>query len=163
MKSSQTDTLLLALQLGILTGFRSMAGLTILSNYASNNPKRFKKTQFALLASDNANMFLRVGAAGEMVVDKLPFVGDRTSPPQLMGRITFAALAGAALCAGRKESLATGAVAAGVGAIIGSFVGVTYRHLASGPLHLPNLIAGLVEDAAVVYYGASVLGPQLEA
>lgn len=162
MKSSQTDTLKLALQLGILTGVRATSGFAVLSNYAVNKPKRFKKTRFKLLASENVNMGLRLAAAGEMVMDKLPFVGDRTSRWQLLGRIVWGALVGAALSAERKEPLANGAVVAAVGAIVGAVVGTNYRHFVSGKLHMPNVIAGLVEDSAAIWYGVRVLGPELD-
>ncbi len=162
MKSSQTDTLQLALQLGIIAGLRSAAALVLISNYAMNKPKKFKKTQFSWLASENVNMGFRLAAGGEMIGDKLPFVPDRTTALPLVARIASGALAGGALSAGRKEPVAAGAIAGGVGAVIGSYAGTAYRHFASGKLHVPNVIAGLIEDGAAIWYGLSVLGPQIE-
>lgn len=93
---------------------------------------------------------LRAAALAELAADKLPMMPDRTAPPVLAGRVLLGSLSGGLLAraAGRSPLLA--AALAGLLAVAGSFAGLRLRRLLSDGLGLPNLPAGLAEDALVL-------------
>ena len=122
------------LALGALTGMRSMAGpATIALRYGG--PIR----KVALLL-----------AAGEMVVDKLPIVGDRIEAAPLVGRAVMGALAGGLIAREARSNIPAGAA-------LGAAAAVAAAHLAYRArrgLHMPAVAGGLLEDAVVVAAGA---------
>lgn len=125
-----TDTI----ALGALSGMRSMAGPAALAFQHGGVPRGLAATL----------------AAGEMLVDKMPFVGDRIDAAPLMGRAVMGALAGGIVAHERRTSLAAGA-------LIGAAAAVVMAHLAFHArkrLPLPGLLGGLFEDAIVVGAGA---------
>lgn len=91
---------------------------------------------------------------GEMIADKMPFIGSRTGLPQLVARAGTAAYA--ARTANKGASLASLAVAAAA-AIGAAFLARNGRKALSERLHVPQQVIGLVEDALVVglVYAAS--------
>jgi uncharacterized membrane protein len=122
------------LALGTLTGMRSMAGpATVAFRYGGR--------------VRNAALVL---AAGEMVVDKLPIVGDRIEAAPLVGRAVMGALAGGMIAREARGRIA-------VGAVIGAAAAVAAAHLAYRArrgLHMSAVTGGLLEDAIVVGAGA---------
>ena len=90
-------------------------------------------------------------ALGEMVMDKLPATPSRVSPMVLSGRVVSGAIAGAAVTPGARVQGALIGITAAVGA---SYLLYALRRLATGKLRIPNLLAGLAEDALVLEAGA---------
>jgi uncharacterized membrane protein len=93
-----------------------------------------------LAAGSRPRTALLVIAGGELVADKLPIVPSRTAPGPLFGRAVAGAVVGSA---------AAGPVGAGVGAaaaVSASYAGTAARARTS----LPNVVAGLVEDAVAI-------------
>ena len=90
-------------------------------------------------------------ALGEMVMDKLPATPSRVSPMVLSGRVVSGAIAGAAVTPRARVQGALIGIAAAVGA---SYLLYALRRLATGKLRIPNLLAGLAEDALVLEAGA---------
>lgn len=117
------------LALGALTGMRSMAGPTVLAREHAG----MLKNVLALLA------------AGEMVADKTPFVGNRIDPAPLAGRAVIGAIVGGAIAYDADENVV-------FGSLLGAAAAVAAAHLAfhaRRSLPLSNVTAGLLEDALV--------------
>ena len=124
------STLKRIVALGALTGMRSMAGPATLA-FARRSASR---PVMALLA------------AGEMVADKTPFVGNRIDPLPLAGRAVLGAVVGG-LVAGEQRGNVL------LGGVIGAATALAAAHLAYQArkrLPLPSAAAGLLEDALVL-------------
>ena len=122
------------LALGALTGMRSMAGPATL---AFRHGGRLRSIA-ALLA------------AGEMVLDKAPFIGDRIAAAPLLGRALMGALAGGVVA----KKMGPNVVA---GAALGAAAAVAMAHVAFHArqgLGVAPLVGGLLEDALVIGAGA---------
>ena len=85
--------------------------------------------------------------AFELVVDKLPFIGDRTDAGQLAGRLAGGAAIGASIAAVTGKDRAVYALLGAAAAFAGAHVGFRVRRELSAVL--PPTIAAVVEDAAV--------------
>jgi len=116
--------------LGAITGMRTTAGAATLAYEHGGTVGKL----FALLA------------AGEMIADKLPFVGDRIDPGPLAGRALMGAAVGAAVAYEDHDNLV-------VGGLIGAATAVAVAHLAfhvRKRLAHDNPIGGTIEDAVVM-------------
>ena len=122
------------LALGAASGLRSMAAPSQLSRHL-DAPVRG---------------LLRAAAAGEMIVDKLPVVPDRTDPGPLVGRALLGAGSAAVLARSRRETPARGALLGGVGAVAGAFAGFHLRRALTRRAGLPDLAVAVCEDAIAV-------------
>ena len=128
------SVLLETLALGALTGMRSMAGpATIAFRYGG----AIRKVALVL-------------AAGEMIVDKLPVVGDRIEAAPLVGRAVMGALAGGLIAREARSPVAVGAAVGAAAALAAAHVAFRLRQGLGGPA----LAGGLLEDAIVVGAGA---------
>ena len=86
-------------------------------------------------------------AAGELVGDKLPGFGSRTSAVQFTGRVASGALCGAAIGLPRN---AVGGMAAGMaGAVMGTLTSAAVRSALARRLGA-DIPAALLEDAAIL-------------
>ena len=122
------------LGVGVLTGMRSMSGAATL--FARHH---------SVLAPAAAML-----AAGEMVADKTPFVGNRTDALPQVGRAVMGAVVGGFVA--HEEGAAVW-----LGATIGAAAAVAATHLAyrlRTRVPLPTMAAGLIEDALVIGAGA---------
>lgn len=115
--------------LGAITGMRTAGGPTAL---ALRSPGKLQSVATAM-------------AIGEMIADKTPFVGNRIDPLPLAGRACMGALVGGTLAREHRESI-------WFGALLGASTAVAVAHLAfrlRKKIDVPNVFAGLVEDAIV--------------
>ena len=115
--------------LSMITGMRSMSGPTAL----------------ALARGGVSRQLLGTLAAGEMIVDKTSFVGDRTDAVPLAGRAVMGALVGGFLARERGGSLL-------LGGLLGAATAVAATHLAyQARKRLPfgTAVNGLLEDGIV--------------
>lgn len=101
---------------------------------------------------------LRGVAVAEMAADKLPMMPDRTVPPVLAGRILIGAASGALLARAAQRSAILAALLGGLLAVAGAFAGLNLRRFLSDNLGVPNIPAGLLEDAAVIGGASAVVG-----
>lgn len=118
------------LSLGAVTGMRSMAGPAAVA-FRYGGPLRAVAAALA---------------AGEMAADKTPFVGNRIDAVPLGGRAVMGALVGGLIARDARENVAAGAA-------LGAAAAVAMAHLAFHArrrLPLPNVVAGLLEDAVVI-------------
>lgn len=131
---------------GLIAGLRSLSAPAAVSAALTE--------EFAL--AEHVAPALRVLAAGEMLVDKLPFMPARTAPPILAGRVLLGALAGAAVAIAYRRNLLVGALLAGAAAALSSFAGLALRTTATQRLGVPDPLVALVEDAMVVAAGRAL-------
>ena len=94
---------------------------------------------------------------GELVVDKLPIVPSRTSPPPLLGRAASGALVGAALFASGGRRAVMGGAMGAVSAMAAAYAAERLRVQITQRLGLPNAVAGLLEDVIVLFGGPRLL------
>lgn len=155
--SSQT-ALGRAFLLGAVSGLRSLLGTALIgSEITQHNRRALIGTPLAPLANDNVVKTLRVLSAGEILADKLPGIPARTQPGPLLGRALFGALAGAAVCAEERESLAAGAIVGAVGAVVATFGAYHLRQWLDNRVGLPDPVVAVAEDAFAVTLGRQIL------
>jgi len=127
-----------ALVTGALSGMRSMAGPTTLMLRQGG----YTAGAMAILA------------VGEMIVDKMPFVGSRLAPAPLAGRAVMGALAGGVIARRERGHVVAGAVVGAAAALAAAYLAYHVRKR----LPVPNALGGVMEDLLVVGIGAASLG-----
>ncbi|WP_201985614.1 DUF4126 family protein [Hymenobacter rubidus] len=144
-----------------LAGMRSVSAPAFLSHYLSRQPHSgLAKSPLRLLQKPIAAKLLKVLAAGEMVMDKLPGTPNRTAPPVLLGRLLSGALVGAAWYKSRHGSALGGGVLGGLAAVAATFASYALRTGISRQANVPIALVGVGEDALVVGSGAALLRMQ---
>ena len=138
---------------GALAGARTtaapLAAAAMLRDAASGQTRVVR-----LLQSDRFGALLRVGAVVELVLDKMPFLGARTSPGALVARSISSGLSGAALASADRRSVASGIALGVLGAVVGAFATLELRR--GLQRRAPPLLAALAEDA-LLYAAAQTL------
>ena len=127
-------TLFRAIGFGALTGVRSMAGPAALA-FESDGPVR---NVVGLLA------------AGEMIADKTPFVGDRIDAAPLAARAVMGGIVGGVVAYEADDNVL-------IGGLIGASAAIAAAHLAyrlRKRLPVSNPVGGAIEDAFVLGLGA---------
>src|SRR4051812_20081182 len=104
VSDGNSGLLVRALGAGVLTGIRSMAGPAFVTVDAGRNDRKLEGTVFELLKKPEAPLVVGSMSVGEMVVDKLPFLPNRTDPLPLFGRLVLGGASGAVVFAGEGES-----------------------------------------------------------
>jgi uncharacterized membrane protein len=92
-------------------------------------------------------------SAAELAADKLPSIPRRTLPLPLAGRAASGAFVGQA--AARRGGLVPALVGAAA-AVAAAFAAYHLRRLATDRLGVPNVVAGLAEDALALAAGAAL-------
>jgi uncharacterized membrane protein len=139
--------------LGVVTGMRSQLGVAVL---AWSEPASGRDTRaLRLLRSAPGRGLTGVGAAVELVADKLPSTPSRLEPQGLAFRLLAGAGVGA-LAANSTDRRTLGVASAlGVaGAAVGTYAGAYYRKLLPARTHTPDLPWAVGED--VVAAGLAV-------
>lgn len=140
-----------AIAMGAVAGARSFSAPALVAAELKRRPRALTRGRTSSKAGFVAGA-LGALALAEMAGDKAPGAGPRTAPASLVARSASGALAGAAMM---PRSRALGALL-GAGAALAA-TSATYRlrrfALEKG---VPNLLAGLVEDALVLWIGARV-------
>jgi uncharacterized membrane protein len=143
-------TAALAFVLGIVAGLRSMIPPAAVAWAAHFGWLRLDGTALAFLESAPARYLFLVAMLAELVADKLPFTPARTGTGPFIGRIVSGGLGGAALAVGLGGSLAAGAVAGGLGAVVGTLGGYLTRTRLVRALRVPDFPIALVEDLVAI-------------
>ena len=109
--------------MGAVAGIRSMSGPSLVSKLSEAGllPQE-AGTPGSWLANPGINKALKVLAGGEMLVDKLPFLPDRTDAGPLLARAVTGGASGAAICVAAKRPWWIGLLI-GAGAAIGARLG----------------------------------------
>ena len=127
--------------IGALSGSRSMLGPAMVARRA---------------LSPTGRRLLALLALGEMVADKSAHIPARINALPLTGRLVTGALAAAA-AGGRRRRL-RGALLGAAGALSAAYACYHLRRLAHSRFGVPNVIAGVAEDALALGAGALLLG-----
>ncbi|WP_216679993.1 DUF4126 family protein [Hymenobacter siberiensis] len=144
-----------------LAGMRSMSAPAFLSHYFSRQPHAgLEDSRLRFLQKPMTADLLKLLAAGEVVVDKLPGTPDRIAPPPLLGRLLSGALVGAAWYQSRQGSALHGGMLGGLVAVASSFVSYALRTGISEQAGVPSALVGAGEDALVIAGGAALLHGQ---
>jgi len=155
MTDTETNPFVRAALLGTISGIRSVSAPALASMDAVQNERDLDGTPFAWLSSENASTLLALSAAGEMLLDKLPFLPNRTNPVPLLGRVLLGGYAGAVVFAEEKEPALAGAAVAGLASVVSTQVSFRIRRTLSRKL--PGPLSGLAGDVAVVLLGRAFL------
>jgi uncharacterized membrane protein len=147
-----------AIGLGAIAGIRSLSAPVLLSLELSKlSPLQLQGSPLRYLHSGPVATAIKVLAATELAGDKLPQMPNRTTLPSLVARTASGALVGAALFTLSRDKALTGALVGGLAALAATYGSFYLR----GALHhygqVPNVTAGLLEDAVMVSSGLAMV------
>lgn len=132
---------------GALAGGRTTAGPSFACKRLEAKQVPPRNVLLRVLQSKAFSTVLAASSALELFADKLPGVGARTSPVPLALRTASGAVSGAALASADRRNPMLGALLGAAGAVAGTFATSYLRRALLDGLHLPNILAGLTEDA----------------
>ena len=143
-----------AAALGALSGMRSMAGIAVLSKRLGR--KRAHHRGARILRQTALLRVLPVLRIGEIIVDKLPLLPNRTAPLPLAARALMGGLVGGILASEERGPvwLATGVGA--LAAIAAAHLAFRARKYAHERRSIPDAVLASVEDGMVLGIGAFV-------
>ncbi|MBA3704210.1 MAG: DUF4126 family protein [Rubrobacteraceae bacterium] len=141
------------LNLGAISGLRSMSGPAFVSLAARNGNLDLEGTPLAFLGSSRLSKVIVVMELGELVGDKLPKTPSRSALPPLLGRAASGALVGAAVFVSDGRRATTGAALGSTAAIVAALAGERLRALAVEKTGLLDPVIALAEDATVLLIG----------
>ena len=165
MASNEIDMSALAgaAGMGAVAGLRAMSAPALLSQAVRTGSIELADGPCAFLGTpEGANLATGL-AALEMVGDKISSAPDRTSAFPLASRAVSGAIVGAAVCCARKKEWGAGALVGALAAVGAAYAGLALRRVLTKNLGLPNVLAGLVEDAIVVGCSVAILRREADA
>jgi uncharacterized membrane protein len=136
--------------IGAAAGIRSMSGPNVISQLSEAGLMPAEGSPMAWLQNPAVHKAINVLAGGEMLADKLPFLPARTDVGPMAARAITGGLSGAAVCAAVRRPWWIGALIGAAAAIGASFGATKLRKWITEDQHVPNSVAGLIEDAVVV-------------
>lgn len=146
-----------AAAIGFVGGLRSQMPLALLAIAARRRDGSPDASGLAgLLGKPAVAAGLCLAAAGEVLVDKLPFVPSRLEPRSLVGRLFIGALAGAGASGEMRSTVVAGALFGAAGALGGSYAGYHARRYLARVRGVPDPLVAVVEDATAIGLGSLV-------
>ena len=155
--SEETNPLVNAAALGVVAGMRSQLPLALLCLAAHQSDQSHQHLP-AYLSSPKVTALLLANAAGELVVDKLPFTPSRLMPGSLVVRAVIGGFAGTILSRSAGLEPVRGAAIGALGALAGSYAGYYVRSGLVAQTGLPDPLFAVVEDVAAVAIGSRAVG-----
>lgn len=149
-QDEEQELLVRTITAGAISGMRSMSGPAAIANWASLHPDNYRKTLFSRLTNERVARAVSMALYGEMMLDKLPILPNRNALLPLLGRISWAGLAGAAAFAGAKRPLIQGAAISALAAFVSTQVTFRLRTGLPRLLRLPDQLVALLEDALLL-------------
>jgi uncharacterized membrane protein len=146
-----SQVLLLALLIGVVSGFRSVTAPAVVAWGAHRNWLNLHNTALSFMASTAAVVIFT------LLADKLPFTPSRLKPPGLIARIVLGGLSGAGVAVSGGQSIVLGAVLGAVGGVAGAFAGYQARTRLVKALKVPDLVIALLEDAVAIGGGLFIV------
>ena len=131
---------------GALAGGRTTSAPLYVCRRLATHGAEPRNLLLRALQSPTFVIAVKASSAIELVADKLP-IGARTSPIPLALRTASGAVSGAALASAERRSALFGAVLGAAGAVAGTFATSSLRGALLRRLRLPNILAGIAEDA----------------
>ncbi|NSL90360.1 hypothetical protein ECE50_026285 [Chitinophaga sp. Mgbs1] len=151
MKKAILPTLLRVLGLGVVSGMRSAMGPAFASQYVNRHPSpSLKRSPLGFMQQEKVMRGLQTVAAGELVVDKVPGIGDRIAPSGLAGRAIAGGLAGATVYEAKGGQAWKGALIGAAAAVAATYAFFYLRKYARNKLDVKDSFVGGVEDAIAV-------------
>ena len=141
--------------LGFVTGLRTMMPMAVLCWFAWLGYLPVDGTWAFWVAKLPTALIFTLLAVGELVADKLPKIGDRTSPGPLAARLIFAGLIGAIIAAGLNGSGIEGVFLAVACALAGAFCGFLLRRELVRQYSFKDWYVAVAEDIFTV--GCAIL------
>jgi uncharacterized membrane protein len=142
--------LALAFAIGAIAGLRSFTAPAAVCWAASLGWLHLGGSRLAFLGSTVALYIASALALLELWLDKQAWIGGRTKPGPLIDRVIMGALSGAAFCISTGQSITTGAIAGGIGALVATFGGYNARRRIVADLAVADIKVALVEDFVAV-------------
>jgi uncharacterized membrane protein len=139
------DSLFAAAAFGALSGGRSAIGPALLALEKTQRKRRLGRKRIRRVAGA-----LQVLAGVELIADKLPFTPSRTKALSLVARTTSGGIVGAAVS---PRVRVAGAAVGALAAVAATFVLHRLRSGLTNRMHVPNVLAGLIEDALLIGFG----------
>nr|BBH90826.1 membrane protein [Thermosporothrix sp. COM3] len=149
-------TLLRSALLGFAIGLRSMAG-PVLLEWTKARKIQSDNQLITLLTSRFTRNLTTLLASGELIGDKLPILPPRTKGLPLLTRLGFGALGGYSLGRGTGQLRLPSALLGALGAGLGAYAGTHARSFLAKKTHIPDPIAGLLEDGLTYTLGLLAL------
>jgi uncharacterized membrane protein len=151
---TETILLLLCVVIGAVSGLRSLTGIAVVTIAAQRGWPHLGwlhlgGTGLGFLGTAVAMYLFVVLAVGELIADKSSFVPPRIQAASLAARFVLGALCGSALALAAGMPWVFPAAVAGIGAVVGSFVGYWLRHTITSH-GVKDLPIALVEDATAI-------------
>ncbi|MCW3467654.1 hypothetical protein [Chitinophaga nivalis] len=158
MKKVTISTFIRVLGLGIVSGMRGAMGPAFASYYVNKHPSReLNKSPLGFMKKEATGKFLQTMAAGELVIDKAPSTGDRTTVTGLTGRALSGGLVGATLYQAKGDKAWQGALIGAAAAVAGAYAFFYLRQYAGKKLKVRDAAVGGVEDAIAVGIAAGAV------
>jgi uncharacterized membrane protein len=143
--------------LGFVAGLRSMTPLACLAFVARHGHRtrlsRSRRHWPRWLTDRRVATLLELSAAGELVMEKMPFIPPRIERGPLTGRAVLGGLAGGIVAGSSRASVPAGALLGAAGAIAGSYGGYYARAGIKQATRLPDLPVALGEDTIALTLG----------
>jgi uncharacterized membrane protein len=151
MKKAMIPTICRTIGLGVVTGMRGAMGPAFASYFVNQQPSdKLRKSPLGFMQKQGTSRYLQTMAAGELVVDKAPGIGNRIAAAGITGRALSGALAGATLYQAKGEKAWKGALIGGVAAIVAAYTFFYLRKATGRKLHVRDAAIGGLEDAVAV-------------
>lgn len=145
------QSLIKSFGIGVVAGMRSMMAPALLSRKLGRTlPTQQPGTLPQYLAQPTTTGVLTVLAGGEVIGDKLPNAPNRTSPPAFIARIASGSTCGAVISEVEDQPAPYGAVAGGLGAVVGTLLFFNLRRWLDHDLGLPDTVGAVAEDALAI-------------
>jgi len=137
--------------LGVVTGMRSAMGPAFTSYFLSQQPSaKLRRSPLNFMQKPGTAKFLQTMAAGELVVDKAPGVGDRIAATGIAGRALSGALVGATLYQAKGGKAWKGGLIGAVAAVAAAYAFFYLRRETGKRYQIRDAALGGVEDAVAV-------------
>ena len=150
-----------ALGLGVIAGMRSMSAPALTADYFAKHPSLFlEASSLKGLARPATARALTLMALGELGVDKVPGVPNRTAPGPLGARAVSGGLCGAAVFLADGERPEFGAAIGAAAAVGSAFLFFTLRRNLGAATKVPDAALALAEDALVLGIGRRVFATE---
>jgi uncharacterized membrane protein len=142
--------LVVLIGIGVLSGFRSLTPIALVSWLAIWGWTPVAGTPFWFIGTQLFAIVVSVLAVLELIADKLPKTPARTHLMPLIARLVTGAISAGALCFSAGRSWILGSVLGAVGALVGTFGGYHVRRLIGARLRIPDFLVALAEDLVTI-------------
>lgn len=147
-----------AIIVGSIAGSRASLAPAITSSILAATPHSpFQSPILKLLGRESISRTLKLMAVPELILDKIPGIGNRTALVGLGARIASGSLCGAALYQAKGHKAAEGALLGGLAAFASTFALFYLRKKLAENTFIPDAILGAAEDALAISSGVALV------